>query len=120
MCDKPADDDMGEDVPTWDTQFLHGDDNDTPDFEEEGLEANLAGLPSDLNRLKLTSAEVEEEDLLASTQGQLKRVRVENVNYAKRAKRVDVKKLKDSIWRELEVVTIKVKEVRIFHLSPAT
>lgn len=52
------------------------------------------------------------DDLISATQGQLQRVRPENVNYAKRAKRVDVKKLKDSIWHELEEVTIPVKDVR--------
>jgi condensin complex subunit 2 len=84
----------GEHAP-FETQFFH-DDEDIPDFEEEEDGA--------------------EEDLLAATQGQLKRVRPEEVNYAKRAKRVDVKKLKDSIWKELEEVTIAVKEVSL--LSP--
>lgn len=81
------------------TQFLHDDDDDgAPDFEEEGVDG-------------------EADDLLAATQGQLKRVRPENVNYAKRATRVDVKKLKDSIWKELEEVIIPVKHVRGFPSS---
>lgn len=101
-----TDDDAGG-MPVWDNQFMQGDedDNDMPDFEEEGL-----GIPTTGN-LSLSN---EEDDLLAATQGQLKRVRPDNVNYAKRAKRVDVKKLKDSIWDELEEVTIKVKEVSFF------
>lgn len=52
-----------------------------------------------------------EQDLLASTQGQTRRVRPEFVNYAKRAKRVDVRKLKDNIWKGLDIVSkTKVKE----------
>ncbi|KAK4046042.1 hypothetical protein OIV83_006413 [Microbotryomycetes sp. JL201] len=51
------------------------------------------------------------DDVLAETQGQLKRVKVENINYAKRAKRVDVKKLKERIWRELEDVAIPVDDL---------
>jgi condensin complex subunit 2 len=103
MATMVIDDDAGG-MPAWNTQFMQGDedDNDTPDFEEEGLGA-LTGAANLSN--------LEEDDLLAATQGQLKRVRPDNVNYAKRAKRVDVKKLKDSIWDELEEVTIKVKEV---------
>lgn len=111
------DDDAGG-MPAWNTQFMQGDDDDADqaDFEEEGLERPTDPLPL----LPSTTAEGEqEEDWLASTQGQLKRVRPENVNYAKRAKRVDVKKLKDSIWRELEEVTIKVKEVRCL-LDPSS
>ena len=46
----------------------------------------------------------EEQDLLAATQGQTRRVRPELVNYAKRAKRVDVRKLKDNIWKNLDIV----------------
>lgn len=45
-----------------------------------------------------------EQDLLAATQGQTRRVRPEHVNYAKRAKRVDVRKLKENIWRGLDIV----------------
>ena len=43
----------------------------------------------------------EEEDLLATTQGQMRRARPQFINYAKKAKRVDVKKLKENIWKEL-------------------
>jgi condensin complex subunit 2 len=49
-------------------------------------------------------AEAGEQDLLASTQGQSRRVRPQFVNYAKRAKRVDVRKLKDNIWKGLKIV----------------
>lgn len=44
----------------------------------------------------------EEENLWAGTQD-LKRTRPDYVKYTKRAKRVDVKKLKDSIWKGLEI-----------------
>jgi len=49
----------------------------------------------------------------------LKRVRPETVNYAKRAKRIDVKKLKDTMWKELEEVALPVKKVsgRTFSLG---
>lgn len=49
----------------------------------------------------------EEGDLLAQTQGPLKRVRPEFVNYARKAKRVDVRKLKENIWKGLKIVTPK-------------
>jgi condensin complex subunit 2 len=44
-----------------------------------------------------------EQDLLASAQ-QRRRVRPETVNYARRAKRVDVRKLKENIWKNLDIV----------------
>lgn len=48
---------------------------------------------------------MEEEDLLAATQGQqVRHIRPEFVNYAKKAKRVDVKKLKENIWKSLDIV----------------
>ncbi|EEB95513.1 hypothetical protein MPER_05505, partial [Moniliophthora perniciosa FA553] len=46
----------------------------------------------------------EDQDLLASTQGQSRRVRPETIKYSKRSKRVDVRKLKDNIWKELDMV----------------
>jgi condensin complex subunit 2 len=49
-------------------------------------------------------ADAGEQDLLASTEGRSRRVRPEFVNYAKRAKRVDVRKLKDNIWKGLKIV----------------
>ena len=50
-----------------------------------------------------------EQDLLAATQGQTRRVRPEFVNYAKRAKRVDVRRLKENIWKGLDIVVPKKK-----------
>ena len=49
------------------------------------------------------SIHVNEDDALAETHlQQLNRVRPEFVNYSKRAKRVDVRALKDNIWKSLE------------------
>lgn len=97
-------DDDGDDFPPpFDTQWLA---EDTPDA------ANGAGPGG-------ADDDEEMDDLHAATQGQLRRVRPEMVSYAKRAKRVDVKKLKDSIWRELEEVVIPVKQVRSRCLSLA-
>lgn len=56
------------------------------------------------------STNEEEQDLLAATAGQTRRVRPEAVNYAKRAKRVDVRKLKDNIWKNLDIVVPEVNE----------
>lgn len=95
----------------FDTQLLNlaEDDDDLPYFNEDELDdTSPAGASASLDQ--------GEDDLLQSAT-QLKRVRPENINYAKRAKRVDVKKLKDSIWKELEEVTIAVKEVRLLSLS---
>ena len=44
-----------------------------------------------------------EQDLLAATQGMTRRVKPEFVNYARRAKRVDVRKLKENIWKGLDI-----------------
>ena len=51
-----------------------------------------------------------ERDLLSETQGQTRRVRPEYVNYAKRAKRVDVRKLKENIWKGLDIVVPERKD----------
>ncbi|GAA6039825.1 hypothetical protein JCM8097_004242 [Rhodosporidiobolus ruineniae] len=94
----PDDDDF-EPAP-FDTQWLAGDASDP--------------LASQAAADDEAAAERELDDLAAaSTQanGQsLRRLRVETVSYAKRAKRVDVKRLKESIWRELEEVVIEVKQ----------
>lgn len=51
-----------------------------------------------------------EQELLSSAQGPTRRVRPEFVNYAKRAKRVDVRKLKDNIWKNLDIVVPETAE----------
>lgn len=83
----------------FDTQFFHDDYDDGPGFDDvdDGVDG---GLP----------VEAGEQDLLAATQGQTRRVKPETVNYAKRAKRVDVRKLKENIWKGLEIVAPPIEE----------
>jgi condensin complex subunit 2 len=78
----------------FNTQFFHEDYDDGPGFDD-GFDA-----PPDAG----------EQDLLAATAGQTRRVRPELVNYAKRAKRVDVRKLKENIWKGLDIIIEKVEE----------
>lgn len=54
----------------------------------------------------------EDAELLAATQGQVRRARPEFVNYAKKVKRVDVRKLKENIWKGLDIIVPKEEEVR--------
>jgi len=82
----------------FNTQFFHDDYDDGPGFDD--YDGDGVG-PVDVD--------ASEQDLLAATQGQTRRVRPEFVNYAKRAKRVDVRKLKDNIWRGLDIVVPPVK-----------
>ncbi|KAL1717234.1 condensin complex subunit 2/barren [Schizophyllum commune] len=51
-----------------------------------------------------------EQDLAASTLGTARRLRPQTINYARRAKRVDVRKLKDTIWQGLEVLAAPAKD----------
>jgi len=76
----------------FNTQFFHDDDDDGPGFDD-GFDGDLAG-----------TANLGEQDLLADTQGRTRRVRPEFVNYTKRAKRVDVRKLKENIWKGLKIL----------------
>ncbi|KAH9000295.1 barren [Lactarius akahatsu] len=80
----------GSGIP-FNTQFFHDDDDDGPGFDD-GFDGDMAG-----------TADPGEQDLLAETQGKTRRVRPEFVNYTKRAKRVDVRKLKENIWKGLRV-----------------
>ena len=77
----------------FNTQFFHDDYDDGPGFDD-GFDADLAG-----------TADPGEQDLLAETQSKTRRVRPEFVNYTKRAKRVDVRKLKENIWKGLKIPT---------------
>ena len=81
------------------TQFFQDDDfgggfDDDGGFDGEG-------------RSMMPDEDAGEQDLLAATQGHTRRVRPEFVNYARRAKRVDVRKLKDNIWTGLSIVVPK-------------
>ncbi|KZP01619.1 barren [Calocera viscosa TUFC12733] len=73
------------------TQFFMDDFDDGGGFDDDGFPGPVQTMD-------------EEGDLLAATQEQLKRVRPEFVNYSKRAKRVDVRKLKENIWKGLNIV----------------
>lgn len=77
----------------FNTQFFHDDFDDDDQMEMDEVEGALPMIPED------------EGDLLAQTRGPLKRVRPEFVNYARKAKRVDVRKLKENIWKGLKIVT---------------
>lgn len=78
----------------FNTQFFHDEYDDTPGFDDvdDGVEGDLG-----------VTIDPAEQDLLAVTQGQTRRVRPEFVNYAKRAKRVDVRRLKENIWKGLNI-----------------
>jgi condensin complex subunit 2 len=76
----------------FNTQFFHDDYDDGPGFDD--VYEGDGGAPD---------IDAGEQDLLAATQGQTRRVRPEFVNYAKRAKRVDVRKLKENIWKGLGI-----------------
>ncbi|KAI0955082.1 hypothetical protein AcW1_006770 [Taiwanofungus camphoratus] len=85
----------------FNTQFFHDDYDEGAGFDDvyDGADGDNGG-----------SVEPGEQDLLAATQGQTRRVRPEFVNYAKRAKRVDVRKLKENIWKGLDIVVPEVKD----------
>lgn len=71
--------------PAFGSQFFHDDD--------------AASLVDDA----LDMVEGDEDDMMAATQSQIRKIRPETVHYAKRAKRVDVKRLKDNIWKGLDI-----------------
>ena len=85
----------------FDTQFFHDDDDDDdgPGFDDV-YDGGDSGLP----------IEAGEQDLFAATRGQTRRIKPETVNYTKRAKRVDVRKLKENIWKGLDIVAPHVEE----------
>ena len=85
----------------FNTQFFHDDYDDGPGFDDI-YDGDADGLPS-ATALGV-DVDAGERDLLAETQGQSRRVRPEMVNYARRAKRVDVRKLKENIWKGLDIV----------------
>ncbi|KAJ1306772.1 hypothetical protein OPQ81_007758 [Rhizoctonia solani] len=85
----PDDTDNGFPAP-FATQFFHDEDDDG------GFDDGDGGIP-----------QADEEDLIAATQGTLKRARPEHINYTKRAKRVDVRMLKENIWKGLNIVVPK-------------
>lgn len=88
--------DVGDGSIPFNTQFFHDDYDDGPGFDD-AYDGGGSAAPPDL-------ADEGEQDLLATPAGQTRRVRPEFVKYAKRAKRVDVRKLKENIWQGLDIV----------------
>ncbi len=89
--------DGGDGGMPFDTQFFHD--------ADDGYDANggdLGGL-DDSPANATVGGDVEDEELTQTLQA-LNRVKPEYVNYAKKAKRVDVKKLKENIWKELGIL----------------
>lgn len=85
----------------FNTQFFHDDfDDDGPGFDDGddgGLGSAAPGVEGD------------EPDLMATLAGTSRRVRPQYVNYTKKAKRVDVRKLKENIWSSLDIKVPKLK-----------
>ncbi|KAJ1023170.1 hypothetical protein NDA16_003323 [Ustilago loliicola] len=81
----------------FDTQFFHDADD---GYDTNG--GDLGGL-DDSPANATTGGDIEDEELAQTLQA-LNRVKPEYVNYAKKAKRVDVKKLKENIWKELGIL----------------
>ena len=79
----------------FNTQFFNDNHDDGPGFDD------VCGS----DRMGAPDADAGEQDLLAATAGQMRRARPKFVNYAKRAKRVNVRKLKDNVWKGLNTVT---------------
>ncbi|KAJ4473685.1 condensin complex subunit 2/barren [Lentinula aciculospora] len=90
------DDTAAGDAIPFNTQFFHDDYDDGPGFDDVYDGGDGANDPG-------------EQDLLTSTQGQLRRVKPEAVRFTKRAKRVDVRKLKENIWKGLDIDVLPLK-----------
>lgn len=87
-----------QDPAPFGTQFFNDDDDQGGNFDAGGdPDVSLGSIP-----LMDDLAVDDSENLWAGTQD-LKRTRPDYVKYTKRAKRVDVKKLKDSIWKGLDI-----------------
>ena len=124
---------VGSDMPApFESQFFNDDATDMGDYadvdqalalDDAADDATVMGLgdelPSSTGAGPSGSGEAEDEDdLWAGTQGiQLKRARPENVNFAKRAKRIDVMRLKDDICGGLK--DLVVGQVWHDHCTPA-
>lgn len=82
----------------FESQFFHDD----GDVDDEGYVDDNLDSSATFDGSVLAPGE-EADDLLAGTQGtELKKSKPENVHFAKRAKRIDVKRLKDDIWSGLK------------------
>ena len=99
----------------FNTQFFHDDfdDGDGPGFDDGDDGGGIGSAPG---------ADGDEPDLMTTLAGSSRRVRPQYVNYAKKAKRVDVRKLKENIWKSLDIKAQNPKDrdesmVRILHSS---
>lgn len=90
---------LGSQPIPFNTQFFADDDDDGHGFNDDFDGPGIGSFPG------IDGVDGDgEHDLLAATQGTSRRVKPEFVKYAKRAKRVDVRKLKDNIWKGLNIV----------------
>jgi condensin complex subunit 2 len=87
----------------FNTQFFHDDfdDGDGPGFDDGDEGGGIGSAPM---------ADGDEPDLMATLAGSSRRVRPQFVNYAKKAKRVDVRKLKENIWKGLDIKIPNLKD----------
>jgi len=88
----------------FNTQFFHDDydDGDGPGFDD-GDDGGGVGSAA-------PGADGDEPDLMTTLAGTSRRVRPQYVNYTKKAKRVDVRKLKENIWKSLDINVPKLKD----------
>ncbi|KAF9070999.1 condensin complex subunit 2/barren, partial [Rhodocollybia butyracea] len=90
----------GDAIP-FNTQFFHDNYDDEPGFDDayDGNGGEGSG-PVDPG----------EQDLLAVAQGQTRRVKPEAVRFSKQAKQVDLRKLKENIWKGLNIDELTPKK----------
>ena len=94
--------DVDDQAIPFNTQFFHD------DFDDDGDGAGFddgddgGGIGS-----VVPGAEGDEPDLMTTLAGTSRRVRPQYVNYTKKAKRVDVRKLKENIWKGLDITVSK-------------
>jgi condensin complex subunit 2 len=104
---------------SFDTQFFydHYDDGDSLGFDDGDDGGGIGSAAS-----AVPGAEGDESDLMATLERSSRRIGPKFVNYTKRAKRVDVRKSKENIWKGLDIKTPNPKDpdesmVRILDFS---
>jgi len=88
----------------FNTQFFHDDydDGDGPGFDD--------GDDGGGNGSTALGVDGDEPDLMTTLAGTSRRIRPQYVNYTKKAKRVDVRKLKENIWKSLDIKVPKLTD----------
>jgi len=88
----------------FNTQFFHDDydDGDGAGFDD--------GDDGGGNGSTAPGVDGDEPDLMTTLAGTSRRVRPQYVNYTKKAKRVDVRKLKENIWKGLDIKVPTLKD----------